>query len=474
MNKKTISRFFAIFTVLSTILSLSGCGLKSNTEAELAQIKVTLDYWRVFDGRDDFQDLITQYTALHPNVTINYRKLRYEEYERELLEAFATDRGPDILSLHNTWLNSYQSRGLISPMPEAVNYKMPVVKGSIKKETFIESRTAKMPTTRDVRNNFVDAVGNDVIIVAKDKDGKSAEKIFGLPLSVDTLALFYNKNLFNNAGIAEPPQYWNKTFQQSVKKLTKQDAKGQLIQSGVALGSSVNVDRYFDILSVLMMQNGAQMTDGDSVTFNMIPSGFKDRTYNPGLEALKFYVDFSNPGREVYSWNKDLENSLSLFMQEKVAMIFGYSYHLPTIKAGAPKLNLGVANMPQIEGNVEMNYANYWVETVANKSKNKDLAWDFINFITKAENVKGFLDKTKKPTALRALRDKQSEDLDIGIFASQVLTAKSWYHGMDPSAAEQVFYDMITSVSAGNDTAENAINIAVGKMQQTMRPKKDY
>ena len=60
----------------------------------------------------------------------------------------------------------------------------------------------------------------------------------------------------------------SKIFQQNVKKLTKQNNKGQIIQSGVSLGGAYNIERSPDILSVLMMQNGTVMMENETVKFN--------------------------------------------------------------------------------------------------------------------------------------------------------------------------------------------------------------
>jgi multiple sugar transport system substrate-binding protein len=290
---------------------------------------------------------------------------------------------------------------------------------------------------------------------------------------MDTLAMYYNKDLFNNAGITAPPIYWNREFQQDIKKLTKQDNKGQIIQSGVALGGGDNIERSSDILSVLMIQNGTDMMDDNGqVRFHLRPTAFKDRDYSPGLDALRFYTDFSNPAKEVYSWNKTLDNSLDMFIQGKLAIMFGYSYMLQQIRAGAPKLNFSVARLPQIEGNSQnINFANYWVEVVAKKSKYISEAWDFIQFAAKAEQASLYLEKTKKPTALRSLVDAQIESQDIGIFAEQVLTAKSWYKGDDAGAAETIMREMIDEAIADQNKLESIINIGASKVQQTITSK---
>jgi len=457
-------------SLLFIFLLTSGFGCKLvDQKTQEAMKPITLNYWRVWDGPDAFEEIFSAYKALHPFITINYRKLRYDEYENELLNALAEDRGPDIFSIHNTWLKKYKNK--ITPLPPTTTLAYPITQGTIKKEVIPQLRTTKSLNAKDIKNNFVNIVYRDVAgLIFNEATKKYEEKIYGLPLFVDTLAMYYNKDLFNNAGLAQSPAYWNNEFQQAVKKTTKQDTKGEIIQSGAGLGGSNNIERYSDILSVLMMQNGSVMADDDSgqVLFNKIPPSFKDQSYNPGLEALRFYTDFANPAKEVYSWNKNLDDSLNLFAQGKLAIMFGYSYHLATIRAQAPKLNFAITKLPQIEGNTPVNFANYWVETVSSKSQHLNEAWDFIQFATKAEQAKTYLDKAKRPTALRALINEQIDDDDMGVFAEQVLTAKSWYHGADSAAAEKMFAEMIDAAVLGQDKIETLINLAASKVQQTM------
>jgi ABC-type glycerol-3-phosphate transport system substrate-binding protein len=210
--------------------------------------------------------------------------------------------------------------------------------------------------------------------------------------------------------------------------------------------------------------------ENNNITFNQIPASLKDQKYSPGLEALRFYTDFSNPAKEVYSWNSDLENSLDMFISGKLAIMFDYAYDLPTIKSQAPKLNFSITKLPQIEGNLNnISLANYWVETVSNKSKYVNEAWDFVQFATKTEQAKSYLAKTNKPTALRSLVSDQVANSDINAFAEQVLTAKSWYHGKDANAAELIIGEMIDSVVKGEAKIEEAMNLGAKRVQQTMK-----
>jgi len=432
---------------------------------------ITIKYWRVWDGPDAFADVINKYRARHPNINIEYKKLRYDEYEQALLEAFATDQGPDIFSIHNTWMKKYQSKGLLKEMPEKITMVFPAVQGSVKKEVIYQAQSYKSPTVNQIKNDFADVVFDDVVIKALNDKNVLEEKIYGLPLAIDTLALYFNRDLFNNAGITAPPEYWNQEFQQTVKKLTKQNNKGQIIQSGVALGGSDNIERSTDILSVLMMQNGTVMMAGSQVQFHVQPAAFRNKNYTPGLEALRFYTDFSNPAKEVYSWNKELDNSLDLFVNNKLAMMFGYAYMLPEIRERGPKLNFSIAKLPQIEGNSNsINFANYWVEVVSNKSEVPEEAWDFLNYLSKKEQVASYLSKTQNATALRSLIDGQKEDPNIGLFADQILTSHSWYRGADANAAEKIIKEMIDDVIVGQSPIADIIETGAKKVQQTIAP----
>lgn len=463
MNKKTL----AIFLLLAFIITAGPICKGTSVEVQRAMQPVNLTYWRVFDDQDAFNDIINAYRAIHPNVSITYRKLRMEEYEQTLLNALAEDRGPDLFSLPNTWVKKYQSK--ILPMPKSITLPYQVTTGTIKKETVTELRTTPSMSLLTLKTNFVDQVGKDVVFNYQEDSSKPAEdRVFALPLALDTLALFYNRDILNASGIPEPPVTWTE-FQQDVKKITKVDKQGNIIQAGATLGTGANVERASDILSLLMIQNGTAMTDdAGNATFADIPPG-KTLPSPPGEDALGFYTDFASPYKEVYTWNANMPDSLEAFTTGLAAFFIGYSYHTPQIRNLAPKLNFAVAKIPQIEGGQEVNFANYWVETVSKKTTHPNEAWDFIQFATKAENAQKYLAKTKKPTALRSLVASQSEDLDLSVFVSEILTAKNWYHGVDAPAMEKIFQDMIDQTVAGTRTAKDAISWAQGRVNQTMR-----
>lgn len=460
LKRYTPLALIIVFLVTSGL----GCRFQGKKEIEATR-PVELTWWRVFDDSDSVSTIINEYNKIHPNISITYRKLRPEEYEHELLDALAEDRGPDILTVHNTAMQQYQSKLL--PLPRETEIAYLVTKGTIKKETVIEVRKEKTLRNDQLKAQFVDAAAQNVVLLHAADDGSVTPRIFGLPLALDVMVLYVNRDLLNAAGIPEPAKTWEE-FLTHVKKLTKVDGQGKIIQAGGALGAAENVERGTDILSLLMMQNGTVMMRDGAVAFASIPPGI-EREVSPGIEALRFYTDFANSGKEAYTWNETLPPSFEAFVNGTVAYFFGYAYHGPQVKARAPKLNLEIVKVPQIDPAHEINFANYWIEAVSEKTKHPNEAWDFVQFATRAPTVKSYLAVTGKPTALRVLVGEQIEDEKLAVFASEILTARSWYRGKDPSAAESALNELITAVRGGTIPIEEAMRIAVGKVQQTVR-----
>ena len=286
-------KIFIIVLAVVIAITATACAKGGTTAAKSAYKSEKIVWWRVWDNEDAVADLIKAYRAIHPNVSIEYRKFRYEEYEKALIEALAEDRGPDIFSINNTWVERYKSKLL--PIPEKIIVPVKQIVGSVKKEEVIELISTKPLTTTQIKKNFLDVVGSDVISkddVSQSDPAKQSLKVWGLALSMDTLVLFYNKDLLSNAGIAEPPETWTE-FQDQVSKITKIDKEtGDILVSGAGIGAANNVVRSFDILSLLMMQNLAPMLQNGVAAFDKKPAGFEQ---SPGLGALNYYLQFVSP-----------------------------------------------------------------------------------------------------------------------------------------------------------------------------------
>ncbi|MBX4188206.1 MAG: extracellular solute-binding protein, partial [Candidatus Doudnabacteria bacterium] len=198
-----------IFILVIVSVIFAGDGNNRNSEEQ-----VELTWWKTFQDREDVGPLIEAYQKSRPNVTIKYVKKNIADYESELLNAIASGKGPDIFTIHNDWLPVHIDK--MSAMPSGM-------------------------TERQYRDSFVDVAASDFI-----KDGK----IYAMPLAVDTLALYYNKDILGSAGIFTPPTTWPEVVS-AVQKITSQDNSGNFTRSGIAMGSSSNVNRAADIMLLL-------------------------------------------------------------------------------------------------------------------------------------------------------------------------------------------------------------------------------
>lgn len=387
-----------------------------------------LKFWGVFDDTNDFRSTLNTFQQRYPRIRISYQQFNYEDYEKELIEAFAAGRGPDIWMIQNTWLPKQQEK--ITPLPQQ---KLP-------------GQEKPLFTLRDFRDQFVDVAEKDLVV---------QEQIYGLPLYVDTLALYYNKDIFNSVGIASPPETWEE-FNGAVEKIATIGENEAIIRAGAAIGTAKNINRSTDILSLLMMQSGVPMSDPESGAADFLK---EVNGRNPGQTALEYYTDFANPTKRVYTWNSSAFYSIDAFQQGAAAMMFNYAHQIEVLKARAPRLNFGVAPMPQLNLDRPVNYANYWAATVSKFSASPVEAWQFATYLTSFEGAIPYLNSTEHPTARRDLIDQQKEDLTIGVFVKQVLTADSWYQ-VDSAAIENILATMIEDVNFRRRSIVEALNAA--------------
>lgn len=450
----------ARWVALVAVLMLTGFGCRGLSGTEQAAVTpVTLEYWTVFANADALAPTMSAYRASHPQVKINVRKFRLEEYEKALVDALAEDRGPDIFSLEADWVPGYINKLL--PMPSQVT--VPVVlyetQGSAlgatqeSVPTSVTIAPAATITPRELKSMFVAVVADDVLY----PDAQGTEQVWGLPLSLDTLALFYNRDILDRSGVAEPPARWD-TFIESMKAVRRiGGGTGLLTVAGAGLGGAANIDRASDILALLMIQNGAEMFSSRArALFHLMPASLKGRTVPPGAEALQFYTDFSNPlNDKVYGWDKDLPSSFEMFARGQLAYFFGYSYHVDQLRARAPKLNYAIAPLPQLNDD-PVNVANYWIEGVSRKSAHPDEAWGFIHFAaTDAPTALAYGNAAGRPVALRALVGPQHDAAELlRPFTDAVLYAKTWYQGKDKRTAEKIFVDLIQRVIMARGSGE--------------------
>ena len=148
-------------------------------------------------------------------------------------------------------------------------------------------------------------------------------------------------------------------------------------------------------------------------------------------------------------------------------MMLNYSHQIPVLRDKAARLNWAIAPVPQASASDKRTYADYWPLTVSLQSKNPYAAWQLVYYLTAGNGNSSYLNAALRPAARRDLIDQQKSDPDLGVFAEQALTARSWFQ-IDNVAIETIFADMIDNVNLGRQSIGDALRAAEDKVSVLM------
>lgn len=400
-----------------TILTKKG----TETQGKSSDKEITLTYWGLWEPQTIMAPILTEYKKERPQVTINYEFQSSKDYRERLQSQLSAGSGPDIFRIHDTWIPMFLNQNQLSPVPEGLidwNDYYPVVS-----------------QTLEVNGQY-----------------------YAVPLMFDTLALYYNKELFTSAGQI-PPKNW-KDLIETAKKLTV--FSGNTIKTaGIALGVTNNVDNWSDIFGLLMLQGRGDLTN---------PIGTKAE------EALKFYTRFYNVERV---WDTTLPPSTYAFATGKTAMIIAPSWRVFEINEINPELDFDTIPVPQLSENPDqrISWASFWVEAVSETSPNKQAAWDFLQFLSRPETLEKlytYQSQTRlfgEPYPRKSMAGKLVNEPIVGAFITQAPYAQTWYlcsrthdNGINDRMIKY-FEDAVNSASAGRITAETLNQAAAGVKQ---------
>lgn len=296
---------------------------------------VTLVYWGLWEDEKVMNPILREFEKQNPTIKVQYIRQDPKQYRERIIARTQNGIGPDIFRFHNTWVSMMSQ--LLLPLPEDVVSK------------------------KDFEKNYYPVIQKDLA-----RNGA----IYGIPLAIDTLSLFVNTDILTSAGL-DTPKTWNE-FLQSAKQVTVLDSNesGGIKTAGAAMGTYDNINHASDIISLLFLQNGADL---------------KELSKNDNAsDALSFYTGFAKSPNTV--WSKNLDNSLLSFAKGNLAFYFGYSWDIFTIKSIDPNLKFKIYDVPRISGE-NITIASYWAEGVSSKSKHPKEAFVFISFLGKKDTL---------------------------------------------------------------------------------------
>lgn len=333
-------------------------------------------------------------------------------FTQELTDALASGTGPDLALLPQNAV--YQQATKLIPIPFS----------SLSQSQF--------------QSTFVDAA----------KPFLSESGILGIPLVVDPLVLYWNKDMLATNGFAKQPQYWDELYDMA-RKVTRRSDTGEITKSTIPFGEYINYGNAKDALSMLIMQAGGQITARDQ-NGRIVPA-ISPRTGDPTqatASALRFYTEFADPSKEDYTWNRARPDARQSFAAGDLALYVGYASEEPLIQRMNPNLNFAAAAVPQIRGGATaIDFATVYALVVPRTSGNPSGAVTIAYLLASSGISQQLSIALGMPSARRDVLSQQAEG-DDELFNKQAIIAKTWVDP-DPKQTAVIFRDMIENTTSG-------------------------
>lgn len=315
--------------VLSSMAVLSGCGGGGGKEEadDSGKIKLRFASWDVAEDVDRQQAIVDKFNAAHDDIEVTLEAYG-SDFDTKISAGMGSGDTPDVMYM---WNYPAYYEGL-EPL-----------------DSYIEAEG------EDYKSNFYDTLWNYNSI-----DGQ----IYGVPVGFTTHALFYNKDLFAQAGIDEPTADWTwDDLKEAAKTISeKTDAKG--------FAFSMKPDPYD--FEMYLWSNGTAYCDE-----------------NGGMDG---YIN-SEASKEVFQMFQDMEKEGYATATEKdgtdefragsVAMYVYGSWSINTLNEDG--MNYGVTKIPSFGSDPSVSILSSSGVAMSKDSEHKDAAWEFIKFWTNEE-----------------------------------------------------------------------------------------
>ncbi|MGH2534729.1 MAG: ABC transporter substrate-binding protein [Thermomicrobiales bacterium] len=289
----------------------------------------TLTFWGDWSGEGEtqIQAMVDAFNAAHPNIQVEY--VVQEDMITKFLTAATAGQTPDVM-LWDRWRTAlYAPKGVLAPIDEYLE------RDGIAREDFYGEALREL--TWD-------------------------DQLYGLPLTVDARALFYNEQLLAEAGV-EPPTTWAE-LEAAAVALTKRDGD-TLTTAGFALND-------VGLFSMYLQQAGGQMVADDC----------SETTFNSpeGLAVLDLWQRMMDQGVYELGFEEGLGEGQDAFVTGRVAMLYTGPWMITTYQKYGADLDFGVVSPPSGPDGDQSSVMGGFGLTIPAASEKQDAAWEFVKW----------------------------------------------------------------------------------------------
>lgn len=342
---------------------------------------------------------------------VNYVQKDAENFDRELVEALALGKAPEVIIGHQELL--------------------------LKERNKLLSFSFKSIPLRDYLDTYID--GGKIFL--------NSEGAYALPIFVDPLMFYYNKDYYVNANLLLPPSTWEQ-FVAIQPKLTVVDELNNIRQSATALGTHSNIMNFKDILALLIMQAGNPLVEGQAPTIKAVMAKNVNYSILPAEAAVNFFLQFADPTKVTYSWNRSLPMARDAFVGETLVSYFGPASDFLYLKNKNPHLNFDVAEVPQQGDGERLTLGRLYGVAVVKNSARPNLGIQLARVLSGQNINQSLSEQMYLPSARRDLLNQGTSDPYKQIFYRSAIVSRGWLD-VDDEKTTTVFRSMIDNIASG-------------------------
>ena len=319
---------FVMVCMIITIGALSMLMASGAKESVVETSPVTITVWKGSWWNNQAPIVEAAFNATHRN-QVDIQAYPFEGLVEKYVVSIVGNQAADILAVDNNMLPLLINEGLLLPFENVE------------------------------KSDFSGAIWD-----AASKDGK----LYGIPFRADTSGVFYNKDMFDAAGVAYPKDNWTwDDFLDIAIKLTKGN---QQYGFGISGSAAAATDFEAEVLPMIWAFGGDIIRDNKMVLDE------------PGaIKGLQFWVDLANKHKvsPAGAVNYDNKDYIEFFLNGRVAMMMGGSNVIPMLKEKAANIDWDFAPVPGKSKGFGVAYA------IPVSCKNPEAAREYIDWFTTPE-----------------------------------------------------------------------------------------
>ncbi len=415
-------RFFLIVSLVVAVFSLS-----------FGVTTIRYGVWMV-EQMDGIKAQIAAFEKEHPDIKVKLEVVPWENYWTKLQTMLAGGNCWDVFAMDTGfYMEDYVIRGAV------------------------------LDLTPYIERDHIDlSVYPKMVLAIHRFNGR----YYSLPRDYDTIALYYNKDAFDKAGLKYPDESWTWTdVIYAAEKLTIRDKKGNVVQWGIV--SDPGLEAVQQVVFPMMYSNGVEIIGKDGHMNIDVPQA---------VAVLRSIRDITKHGYAP----KPLPNIQDYFISGKAAMMLEGSWMLGYYDKNIKSFKWGVAPFPPF--GVRATISDSLGNVIWAKSKHKEAAWTFVKWLAGKEAAEilaktGAVIPAYKGTADMWVKGFPKEhQKDAEVFIKSVAFTNPWPRAL----GESKWFDRLTSyylfeIVSGRLDVEKGLKMATEEINRIIdQTKKRY